>query len=372
MPRCATVLEAATTILMCQLDTSADIRPVTDKHGCGLNEMDLVTGGTGIVGAHVLDRLIDQGRTVRALHRPGSDRDFVRRVLRHYHADGDARFARIHWAEGDLLDTESLSAAMQGTGQVFHCAALVSFDPRDRPALFANNITGTANVVNAMLAAGVMRLAHVSSTATIGSVNSPLGDYENDPFNEEGPASDYALSKHGAEMEVQRGIAEGLHAVMVNPCVIIGPGPRHGRSSLTMVERMRKGSHFHPKGSNAVVDARDVAIALVRLMDTGVPGERHLLVGENITYKDLFRTIARTAGQREPTIPIAPWVLDCAWRLERLRTLFGGRSLVTKASARTASHPRLYDGSKARTLLDMDFRKAVEAVENTERFLRGQ
>jgi len=65
-------------------------------------------------------------------------------------------------------------------------------------------------------------------------------------------------------------------------------------------------------------------------------------------------------------------VLDCAWRLERLRTLFGGRSLVTKASARTASHPRLYDGSKARTLLDMDFRKAVEAVENTERFLRGQ
>jgi len=334
--------------------------------------MDLVTGGTGIVGAHVLNELLDRGRSVRALHRPGSDRDVVRHILRHYHADGDARFARIDWAEGDLLDPDALAVAMRGMERVFHCAALVSFDPRDNEALFRHNIGGTANVVNTMLAEGVTRLAHVSSTATIGTKGNGSADNENDPFDEEGPASGYALSKHGAEMEVQRGIAEGLHAVLVNPCVIIGPGPRHGRSSLTIVERMRKGSRFYPQGSNAVVDARDVATALVRLMDEGKAGERHLLIGENITYKDLFSTIARAAGQRAPGIPIPPWTLGIAWRLERLRTLFGGRPLVTRNSARTASRPRLYDGSKARAVLGMEFRKAREAVENTERFLRDQ
>jgi dihydroflavonol-4-reductase len=333
--------------------------------------MDLVTGGTGIVGVHVLNELLDRGRKVRALHRAGSDRDLVLRVLRHYHADGDARFHRIDWAEGDLLEPDALRAAMRGVERVFHCAALVSFDPRDAERMFLHNITGTANVVNAMLESGVSRLGHVSSTATIGFRPDGSANDERVEFKRDKSASAYAISKHEAELEVQRGIAEGLHAVMVNPCVVIGPGPA-GRSSMTIMERMRKGSRFFPRGSNAVVDARDVATALVRLMDKGAVGERHLLIGENISYRNLFTTIAETAGLAAPTIPLPPWVLGLAWRAERLRTLFGGRPMITKVSARTASRPRLYDGSKARRLLDMEFRRAKEAVENTERFLRAQ
>lgn len=333
--------------------------------------MDLVTGGTGIVGVHVLNELLDRGRPVRALHRPGSDRDLVLRVLRHYHPDGDARFQRIEWVEGDLLEPDALSAAMKGVERVFHCAALVSFDPRDTERLFLHNITGTANVVNAMLSNGVQRLAHVSSTATIGFKPDGSANDESVPFKADKTASAYAISKYEAELEVQRGIAEGLFAVMVNPCVVIGPGPA-GRSSMTIMERLRKGSRFYPRGSNAVVDARDVATALVRLLDEGVSGERHLLIGENISYRDLFSTIARNAGKDVPTTAIAPWTMELAWRSERLRTLFGGRPLVTKASARTASRQRLYDGAKARRVLSMEFRKADEAVANTERFLRGQ
>jgi dihydroflavonol-4-reductase len=333
--------------------------------------MDFVTGGTGIVGVHVLNELLQRGRNVRALHRPGSDRELVRRVLRHYHPDGEARYQRIEWVEGDLLEPDALGAAMIGVQRVFHCAALVSFDPRDTETMFLHNITGTANVVNAMLANGVPRLGHVSSTATIGFRPDGGANDESVPFKGGKSASAYAISKYEAELEVQRGIAEGLYAVMVNPCVVIGPGPA-GRSSMTIMERMRKGSRFFPRGSNAVVDARDVAIALIRLVDEGVSGERHLIIGENISYRDLFGTIARGANKEAPTSAIAPWTLELAWRFERVRTLFGGRPLVTRASARTASRQRLYDGSKARALLGIEFRKAAEAVANAERYLRAQ
>lgn len=333
--------------------------------------MDLVTGGTGIVGVHVLNELLAQGRRVRALHRPNSDRELVRRVLRHYHPDGDARFQRIEWIQGDLLDPQALRDAMRDVERVFHCAALVSFDPRDAETMFQHNITGTANVVNAMLATGVMRLCHVSSTATIGFRPTGAANDETVPFKNDKYASAYAVSKYEAELEVQRGIAEGLHAVMVNPCVVIGPGPA-GRSSMTIIERMRKGSRFYPRGSNAIVDARDVATAMVRLLEEGGSGERYLLIGENLSYQRLFSVIAKSAGSTTPVSRLAPWVLEVAWRLERLRTLFGGRPMVTRISARTASRQRLYDGVKAKNLLQMDFRKVEEAVANVEGFLSAQ
>ncbi len=332
--------------------------------------MDLVTGGTGIVGVHVLNELLAQGRPVRALVRAGSDRDLVRKVLKHYHADGEARYARIQWAEGDLLDMSSLTDAMDGVQRVFHCAAIVSFDPRDANAMFAHNINGSANVVNAMLETGVPKLCHVSSTATIGSRPDGAANDGSVPFVSDKHSSPYAVSKHEAEMEVQRGIAEGLFAVLVNPCIVLGPGAK-GRSSMTMVEHVRKGSHYFPPGSNAVVDARDVASAMVELIEKGACGERHLLIGENLGYERLFSIIARTAGKEAPTWALRPWMLELGWRMERVRTLFGGRPFITRHTARTAYRPRLYDGSKARAL-GLSFRDASEAVRNVEDFLRAQ
>lgn len=331
--------------------------------------MDLVTGGTGIVGAHVLDALITQGRPVRALLRKDGDNSIVLRILEHYHTDGAARSARIQWVEGDLFDEDALVAAMQGVRHVHHCAAYVSFDPRDRGKLFATNIEGTANVVNAALTAGVERLCHVSSTATIGRAHDGAASDEGRPFVQDKDSSAYAISKFDAELEVYRGIAEGLDAVMVNPCVVLGPG-LPGRSSMTMIERLVKGSHFYPSGSNAVVDARDVAQVMVRLAQEGTSGERHLLIGENITYQRLFTLIANAAGRPAPVKRLPPWVLSLAWRAEALRTLFGGRPLITRNTARTASHQRLYDGSKVTKLLGMRMRGAEEAVKNAVAFLK--
>jgi nucleoside-diphosphate-sugar epimerase len=330
--------------------------------------MDLVTGGTGIVGAHVLDVLLTQGRTVRALLRKGSDPSIVKRILQHYHADGAERFDRIEWVEGDLFDVGALREAMHDVEHIYHCAALVSFDPRDTERLLRINVEGTANVVNAALETDVRRLCHVSSTATIGGgLDGGTGD-ETKPFVQDNRSSGYAISKADAELEVHRGIAEGLDAVMVNPCVVIGPGAA-GRSSMTMIERIRKGSPFYPGGSNAVVDARDVALAMRRLITEGKTGERYLLIGEGITYKKLFTLIANRAGKPEPSLRLPAWTLELAWRAESLRTLFGGRPLVTRNTARTASRTRHYDGSKSERLLGMRFRSAEEAVTNVAAFL---
>jgi nucleoside-diphosphate-sugar epimerase len=270
--------------------------------------------------------------------------------------------------EGDLFEVDALHDAMHGVEHLYHCAALVSFDPRDRPAMMSVNAEGTANVVDAALEKGVRRLCHVSSTATIGGgMDGSTGD-ETKPFVQNGSSSAYAISKAKAELEVYRGIAEGLDAVMVNPCVVLGPGIA-GRSSMTMVERVRKGSRFFPGGSNAVVDARDVATAMTRLITEGASGERYLLIGEGIGYRKLFTLIAQSAGKPAPAMPLPAWALELGWRVEVMRTVLGGRPLITRNTARTASRIRLYDGSKAERLLGMKFRSAEEAVTNVAVFL---
>ncbi|MCC6838765.1 MAG: NAD-dependent epimerase/dehydratase family protein [Flavobacteriales bacterium] len=330
--------------------------------------MDFVTGGTGIVGAHVIDALLAQGRKVHALLRKGSDVSIVQRIMEHYHPDGAERFRRIQWIEGDLFDGDVLREAMQGVEHVYHCAALVSFDPRDARALHEVNVTGTANVVNAALETGVDRLCHVSSTATIGAAPHGEAADESSAFTLGRGSSEYAISKADAELEVHRAIAEGLYAVVVNPCVVFGPGAP-GRSSMTMIERIRKGTRFFPAGSNAVVDARDAATAMTRLITEGASGERYLLIGENLPYRKLFTLIANSAGKPAPTLLLPKWALELGWRTEALRTLFGGRPMITKHTARTASRPRTYHGSKAANLLAMRFRSAEEAVANVVAFL---
>lgn len=332
--------------------------------------MELITGGTGIVGSHLLFELTAAGKRVRALLRPGSDRSIVERVFRHYRADATELLERIEWVEGDLHDMPALQESMQGVTQVYHAAALVSFDPRDNKALHHTNAVGTANIVDAALLSGVQRLCHVSSTAAIGVEPPGVERNERSPWSETPDTSPYAASKYAAELEVYRGIAEGLDAVIVNPCIILGPGMA-GRSTMTLVERIRKGTSFHTVGSNAVVDARDVAACAVRLMHEGGSGERYLLVGENLTYQELFATLAICLGRPATKYALPPLVLALAWRLERLRTLFGGRPFITRHTAHSAVISRSWSSAKVIELLGYTFRPAHEAASNVAAFLQG-
>jgi nucleoside-diphosphate-sugar epimerase len=259
---------------------------------------------------------------------------------------------------------------MEGVTQVYHAAAMVSFDPRDGRHMHKVNVEGTANVVNAALNAGTRRLCHVSSVATIGQGRAGEARHEGTPWQADRHTSAYALSKYEAEMEVLRGLAEGLDAVMVNPCVVLGPG-LPGRSSMTLVERLAKGTRFHPPGSNAVVDARDVAIAMVKLMQQGGNGERYILAGENLGYKELFTLLAKAFGRAEPSFPLPAWALQLAWCAERIRTsLLGGRAFVTRNTVHTALSHRSYDASKAKRA-GISFRTAEEAVANVAAFVKA-
>jgi len=333
--------------------------------------MDLITGGTGIVGVHMLLERTAAGVPVRALFRKGSERSIVERVFLHYRSDADELLQRIEWVEGDVLDTGALRAAMTGISHVYHAAALVSFDPRDADELQNVNAKGTANVVNAALDAGVARLCHVSSTAAIGRAPGLIERDEQLPWNRDKQVSDYAVSKYEAELEVQRGIAEGLDAVIVNPCIVLGPGAS-GRSSMPMVERLARGTAFYPPGSNSVVDARDVAACMVALMERGASGERYLLVGENLSYETLFTELALAFGRTPPSRKLQPWMLSVASRLERIRSLITRRRpLVTKHTVHSALIKRAYSNKKVSDLLGYRFRSAREAVANVAGFVKG-
>ena len=333
--------------------------------------MDLVTGATGIVGGHVLLECALRG-PVRAIYRQGCDRSIVERLFRHYHPEPELALENVHWVEADLLDVVAMDEAMTGIQRVYHAAAMVSFAAKDADAMWRMNVIGTANVVNAALRNGAYRLCHVSSTAAIGEAPEGAARDERSPWDENARASDYSRTKYAAELEVQRGIAEGLEAIMVNPCIVIGPG-RAGRSSMTLVERLQKGTRFYPRGSNAVVDARDVARAMTILMERGGNGERYLLVGENLSYRRLFTLLTAAFNRPEPTIALKPWWLSLAWRLEHLRTrVLGGTPFITSDTAQSALSHRSYDASKAKAVPGITFRSAQEAVDNVADFVKGR
>ena len=242
--------------------------------------MDLVTGATGIVGTPLVVKLLSQGQTVRALHRPSSDRARVEQAVRE--ADPDS-LSRLEWVEGDLTDQASLEDALAGVNRVFHSAALVSFHSADREALRHINAEGTANLVNAMLHCGTPRLIHVSSVAALGRKAGQPTD-ESTLFEEQPSTSAYARSKHRAEMEAFRGAAEGLPGglVVVNPTVIVGPGDFR-RSSSALFRVLDRGFSWYPVGSGGYVGADDVAEVCIRLGDSEVSDARFVLCAEHRT-----------------------------------------------------------------------------------------
>ena len=314
--------------------------------------MDLVTGATGIVGMPLVVKLLAKGQTVRALHRPSSNRARVEQMVRDSVPDG---LSRLQWVEGDVTDPDSLEVALEGVTRVFHCAALVSFHKADHAAMRAINAEGTANLVNAMLHLGTPRLVHVSSVAALGR-KAGLPTDESTLFEEQPGTSGYARSKHRAEMEAWRGAAEGLPGglVVVNPTVILGPGDFR-RSSAALFRHIDQGLAWYPSGSGGYVGSEDVAEVCVRLGDSDVRDERFVLCGDHMPHRELMNRVAQALGRPGPSRRVRPWMAGLAWRLFALaERLTGRRSMATKESLSSASEDHLYDGTKIlRTFADL-------------------
>ena len=292
----------------------------------------LVTGGTGLVGSHLITALVARGRSVKAIYRsevpvfPGSE--------------------KVEWLQADILDVLALQDVMQGIDQVYHCAAVVSFNPRNRESLYRTNIHGTANIVNAALEAGIGKLLFVSSVAALGRLRKGVVVNETMNWSKETSNSEYGKTKYLAEMEVWRGAAEGLDAVVVNPSIILGESD-WTKGSTGIFRSVYNEFPWYTEGVSGFVDVEDVVEAMILLMESSVTGQRFILNAGNIPYKEVFDHIAACFEKKAPYKKVSPFMAGIVWRLEAIKgKITGADPLLTKETANTAQAKVYFDNSK--------------------------
>lgn len=327
----------------------------------------LITGATGLVGSAVARKFLSENHEVFALARPGADK----RLLAVDHP-------KLNWVEGDILDILSLEKAIERVDYVIHTAAVVSFVPRDRKMMYKVNAEGTANVVNVCLKYKTQKLVHVSSIAAIGRPDKrkqagtqALVLNEDQRWEDSPENSEYAKTKHMAELEVWRGIAEGLSAVIVNPTLILGEGDWE-KSSTQIFRYVYREKPFYTEGIANVVDVKDVAEIVYRLAGSDIAGERFLLNAGSISYHNLFNMIADKMNRKRPSFKVGPGLAGVIWRVEALRTwLLGTKPLITKETAQSAARKITYDNTKVRKALDFQFQSIEETVSRISESLPG-
>lgn len=315
--------------------------------------MILVTGATGFLGAELIHQLTGQGTKLRALKREHS-------VIPDLIKDNPL----IEWAVADINDLSTLDTAFEDIHQVYHCAAMISFDPKDKAKLLKVNIEGTSNVVN-LCVENQVRLLHVSSVAALGNAKKGQLITEKDFWEYDSKAHSYAISKYEGEMEVWRGIAEGLEAVIVNPSVIIG-GAAGFQGSGAIFKLVKEGLSFYTKGATGIVDVQDVAKSMIALMNSKITEERFTISAENYNYQRFFGEIAKGFGVKAPAKEAKPWMLGIAWRAAKLASLFTGKpAALTSDAARSSLNESLYSNKKIIETIGITFKPLDQTVAET-------
>jgi dihydroflavonol-4-reductase len=294
----------------------------------------LVTGASGLLGQHILALLAQQNTPVVALYNSTKP---------------NATFSNVTWKSRNLLDVVATLAIMQGITKVYHCAAIVSFEAKDKGRMIANNITITENVVNAALELGIEKLIHVSSIAALGrtaDLNYSKLISEETHWQDSKHNSDYAVSKYLSEMEVWRGMAEGLNAAIINPGIILGEGDWN-KGSSNLLQVVYDEFPWYTQGVNAWVDVQDVAKAAVLLMDSKLTEQRYIISAGNFSYKDVFTIMANALNKKPPHKKASPFMTELVWRAAAIKNLWTQKAAtITKATARTAQNQSYYDSNK--------------------------
>lgn len=316
--------------------------------------MILVTGGTGLVGAHLLLHLIENGENVRTIYRKLETIQKTKNLFSYYKKEN--LFEKIDWLQADILDIPSLEIAFENVEFVYHCAACISFDPKDEAIIRKTNIEGTANIVNFCLAKNVQKLCFISSIAALGDLkeNEKIITEETE-WNPEKSHSDYAISKFGAEMEIWRGQQEGLNSIIVNPGVIVGPRIWNEGSGI-IFNKIEKGFPFYTKGTTGFVAVIDVVQLMVQLMKSEIKNERFALVANTISFQELFNAMADALKVKRPWVYISPFVMGVLWRLDWFfSTFFRTKRILDKETAIASYSESLYSNEKVKNTLKIDF-----------------
>lgn len=322
--------------------------------------MILVTGGTGLVGAHLLLHLAESEDSIRAIYRESKSVEKSKSLFRLYQKE--SLFDKIDWVQADIIDVPSLEIAFKNIDYVYHCAGLISYDPNDENTIRKINIEGTANIVNFCLDHKIKKMCHVSSIAALGDLASHETEVtEATEWNPEAAHSDYAISKYGAEMEIWRGQQEGLNIVIVNPGVIFGAGFWNQGSGL-FFSAVKKGFPFYTNGSTAYVGVTDVVKIMIRLMESAIVGERFIVVAENSSFKNIIFKIAENLKVKKPKTEAKPWLLNIGWRLDWLvSTLFGTKRKLSKYSANSLNSSEFISNQKIKNALNFEF-QSIDSV----------
>ncbi len=323
--------------------------------------MILVTGATGLLGSHLVLHLIENGAKVRAIYRNTDSLEKTKSLFKGYQKEN--LFDKIEWVEADITGIPALELAFKNIRQVYHCAALISFDPAEENQLRKINIEGTANIVNFSIAYQIEKLCYVSSIAALGD----LKEFENTvtedtEWNPEKYHSDYAISKYGAEMEIWRGQQEGLSVAVLNPGVILGPG-FWNQGSGAIFSTVANGLLFYTKGTTGFVAVTDVVELLALLMNSKINGERFIAIAENNNYRDILYTIATHLNVKKPKYHASFLMTEIAWRIDWILThLLKRKRKFSKETARAAHVKHPYSNEKVKATLQYNFRDIKEYI----------
>lgn len=329
--------------------------------------MILVTGGTGLIGAHLLYQLVSEGHKVRAIYRREKKLPLVKHVFSYYTTNYKALYEQIEWVEADLNDIPALESAFEGITKVYHVAALVTFEPDKYHLLRKINIKGTANIVNICIDRKIEKLCYVSSVAAIGQEQSETAPItEESPWPTEKDHNVYAISKFGAEKEVWRGTQEGVNAVIVNPGVVIGPGFWKSGSSGSLITRINKGIKYYTTGSTGYIDVMDLVRVMVFLMDSDIKNERFILTAENLSFQEFQNAIAKELGMSVATKEATPFLLGIGWRIDWLaKKLFGKRRTLTKQLAKSLTTLSNFQNKKIKEVYPFPFKSVEQSIKET-------
>ena len=331
-----------------------------------------VTGGTGLIGSHLVAELLKRGCRVKLLVRDMRRIGQLRETLSRMGAE--SYYGRIEFCETELNNPHTLTSALTDIEVVFHCAALVTLDPEEDEKVVLVNTEITTHVVNACLRCGVELLVHISSIATLGECR--IGQNTVDEMcilsNPVGRSS-YSVSKIYAENTVQRGMVEGLRAVIVNPSVVIGEGDLNSSSSRLVAYAMRR-RLFYTNGVKGYVDVRDVARAAVGLAEMPQAiGKRFIVSAENLTFGTLFSMAARISGHWPPLIPVGRRMLIGIYKVEKLlNKWFGRRPILSETLIANACDESYYDNSRMKNLVGFTYTPIRETLERVIHYYKRQ
>jgi nucleoside-diphosphate-sugar epimerase len=326
--------------------------------------MIFITGGTGFVGAHLLVHLAGKGQRLIAIRRKNASMKKFATVVKSYGEDVVSFENKIRWVEGDLMHLDEIFEKYREIDTVYHIAAMVSFDRKDREELYQTNVLGTRSLVDVALRYNVKRFCFVSSIAAIGrGVNQHIDEsteWKRNPKN-----TFYGISKRLAELEVRRGIEEGLNACIVNPGIILGPGEIDS-GSTKMIKTVMDGLKFYPTGVNGFVDVRDVVKIMIRLTNEGIFGERFILVAQNLSYKALFEMIAKETSSKAPTIKVNYILAGLYCLFQRLKSwTIKKPPLLTRETMETSMSSFHYSNEKILTIFNHSFIPVSRSIKDT-------